>query len=142
MVTESDALRSLTIIYGFFFVFMSAMTAAIPGLMTSMTAPKLVTLYRIVWALALASLALGIEILLIMWKLISRFAQIGLAILVCATPMMFLYTLGYPLVGNVSWYGFRVVDLGEWLYLASSVFFFFGMGYRLGGESEKKSTSC
>ena len=118
MVTKGEAVRSLTIIYGFFFMFMSGMLAGAQSLNVLFTEQGRLILYSFVWLLALAFLLIGFELIAWIGSELGKLAGPGLFILSIITPLVFLLVLGTVLVGNILLLGQSAADIGFAVFLA------------------------
>ena len=116
LVTKSEAVRSLTIIYGFFFMFMSGMLAGAQSLNALFTEQGRLILYSFVWLLALAFLLIGFELIIWVGTELSKVAFSGLLILSIITPLVFLLVLGTVLVSDIIFWGLFIADIGFWIF--------------------------
>ena len=112
MVSRSEAIRSLTIIYGFFFVFMSGLLSGIPVIHPFLTEGARLSLYFLVWLLALAFLLIGFELVIAIMSELGSYARLGLIILSNFVPAVFILVLGTALVGDVYLFGRTLADIG------------------------------
>lgn len=112
MVSRSEAIRSLTIIYGFFFVFMSGLLSGIPVIHPFLTDVSRQILYMLVWALAFAFLLIGFELVIWISAELEISAGAGLFILSIFIPVVFILVLGTALVGDAYLFGRTIADIG------------------------------
>jgi len=125
LVTEGEAVRSLTIIYGFFFMFMSGMLAGAQSLNVLFTGQGLLILYSFVWLLALAFLLIGFELIIRIGSELGKVALLGLLILSIITPLVFLLVLGTVLVSYIFYLGRSIAVIGFEVFFTMTVIFMF-----------------
>lgn len=118
LVTKAEAVRSLTIIYGFFYMFMSGMLAGASSLNVFFTDQGLLILYSFVWLLALAFLLIGFELIIWVGSELGNTAFSGLFILSIIVPLVFLLVLGTVLVSDIIFLGLSIADMGFAVFLA------------------------
>jgi hypothetical protein len=113
---SSNVLRSLTIIYGFFFVFMSAMVAGAQNLRTSLGVTSVLFFYFFIIVLALACFLIGFEIYIILIEFdISNIGEWGVVLLILLVPMIFVFVIGQAILVEVVIFGTNIAPLGIWI---------------------------
>jgi len=127
--SEPDILRNLTILYGFFFLFMSGLLGSAPFVSESLYIADPRILFLLIVPMAVSVLLIGLEIRGIMTKMgASVQAQASIYLLAVSTPSLFIWMLGKVYVGNVPVFWnvlfqeFSLGDLGLILILAIAAF--------------------
>ena len=123
MVAKSEAIRSLTIIYGFFFVFMSGLLSGIPVIHPFLTDASRVILYVLVWGLSSAFLLIGFELVAWISAELENFAVLGLSMLSIFIPVVFILVLGTALVGDAYLFGRTIADIGLIVFMIVVIFY-------------------
>lgn len=114
---SGDVLRSLTVIYGFFFVFMSVIVAGAQILSVTLadTASALI-FFVIVFGLAIACSMIGLEIFMILNEMGMTFVgDWGIRILISFVPMIFTFITGYTVLADKEIYGISFPPFMFWL---------------------------
>lgn len=108
-----NVLRSLTVIYGFFFVFLSAMVAGAQNLRVGVDFTTIVFFYTIVIALAVACFLIGFEIYISLRDCgISRIGDWGVILLILLVPTTFVFVIGQALLTDVTIFGVHIAPFG------------------------------
>ena len=80
---SANVLRSMTVIYGFFFVFMSAMVAGAQNIKSGLDVSNSLLFYLIIFILGIACFLIGLEIFVILRKFgMSIMGENGIQILI------------------------------------------------------------
>ena len=121
----SNILRSLTVLYGFFFVFLSAMVAGAHNLRTSLDSVNALMLYIFILLLAFACFMIGLEINRTLLDFgMSDVGEIGVRVLIALVPIVFVFVIGQALLADRDFFGIVFTSLGVWLisYIQLAVF--------------------
>jgi len=120
----NNILRSLTVIYGFFFVFISAMVAGSQVLsVTLVDSSASLVFFGFIFLLSMACSMIGLEIFMILNHLgISFVGEWGIRILIALVPAVFTFIIGYTVLSDMVIYGLSLPPFGFWLVSYVQVF--------------------
>ncbi len=111
-----NSLRALTVIYGFFFVFLSAMVAGSPTINSVLDPNNSFLFYVCTLLLAIANALIGIEIFRIMIMMnISFIGEWGLRLLIASVPSTFVFVIGITTLSEISIFDFEFYPVGNWI---------------------------
>ena len=118
----SNILRSLTVIYGFFFVFMSAMVAGAQNLRAELNLSDALVFYLFVFILALACYFIGVEIYRILVRFgISHIGEWGISLIVILVPTIFIFVIGQALLTEMVVFGVKIAPYGIYVVSGSEL---------------------
>lgn len=109
-------------------MFMSAMVIASSGLRNILDPWDQVYAYVLVWVLAAAAYAIGLELWVRLGiKKLESLGMTGMLLIVFVVPLTMVYIVGKAMVPNLWWYGRNVSDAGAQLMLLLETVVFVGI---------------
>ncbi|MFO7835730.1 MAG: hypothetical protein R6V83_03675 [Candidatus Thorarchaeota archaeon] len=109
---DSDILKSLTTIYGFFFVFMSVVAVSSSHLRLSLQPLDILIIFMIIILMSFACASIGFELLVRLGdKGLHAPGLAGFMILAIFMPVLFVLIVGKSLFTNWYFLGYNMVDL-------------------------------
>lgn len=116
-----DITRNLSVIFGFFFVFLSAILGFLPYLVSLPESARLIC-YVLIWMFNLSMFLIGAELFTNLVLLgMGRYGQAGFWTLVIVVMTAYIVFVGELIASNLTFYGYPVTILGYSIFLGLEV---------------------